>query len=99
MVFFARQAFLCIAMVIWAAFGGGAAAQNQVFVQVEAQPTLADAEARVRAYAAAFPDILPLRLSAPQMGRLIRLDELLARVPLVNRFCWAFCLVAQREGD
>ena len=51
------------------------------------------------AYAAAFPDILPLRLSAPQMGRLIRLDEILARVPLVNRFCWAFCLVAQREGD
>jgi ubiquinone/menaquinone biosynthesis C-methylase UbiE len=51
------------------------------------------------AYAAAFPDILPLKVTTGQMDGLIRLDELLARVPFLNQFCWAFSLTARKEGE
>jgi len=39
-----------------------AEAQSTVWLQVEAQPTLAEAEARARAYAAAFPNISGFRM-------------------------------------
>jgi SAM-dependent methyltransferase len=50
------------------------------------------------AYVAAFPDILPIGVTERQMEGLIRLDEQLARLPLLNRFCWAFTLSAQKQG-
>jgi ubiquinone/menaquinone biosynthesis C-methylase UbiE len=50
------------------------------------------------AYVAAFPDILPIGMTARRMDGLIRLDEKLARLPLVERFCWAFTLSAQKQG-
>lgn len=49
---------LSVMMGLWAVLSGGPlAAQDRVWVQVEAQPTLREAEARARAYAAAFPDV------------------------------------------
>ncbi|MBL0713804.1 MAG: class I SAM-dependent methyltransferase [Desulfosarcina sp.] len=48
-------------------------------------------------YAAAFPDILPLTLTERRMEALIRLDERLSRLPLLNRFCWAFKLSARKK--
>lgn len=50
------------------------------------------------AYAAAFPDILPVTMKTRYMESLIDLDAKLARVPLLNRFCWAFTLSAQKKG-
>ncbi len=44
-------------MMLFAVMAGPAAAQDQVWVQVEAQPTLVDAEDRARAYASVFPDV------------------------------------------
>ena len=52
-------------LVIWA---GLAAAQEQSWVQVEAHPTLAEGEARARAYAAAFPDVAGFRLGSRWYG-------------------------------
>lgn len=49
-------------LVLFSLTLGAATAQEQVWVQVEAQPTLADAEERARAYAAAFPDVGGYRL-------------------------------------
>jgi ubiquinone/menaquinone biosynthesis C-methylase UbiE len=51
------------------------------------------------AYPAAFPDILPFSVSEKCMGDLIRLDERIARIPLLNRFCWAFKLTARKPVD
>jgi ubiquinone/menaquinone biosynthesis C-methylase UbiE len=48
------------------------------------------------AYPAAFPDILPFRVSEKQIKRLIRIDQTLAKTPLLNRFCWAFKLTARK---
>ncbi|MFY0634446.1 MAG: trypsin-like peptidase domain-containing protein [Vannielia sp.] len=52
---------------IWMMFavvaaGGSASAQSTVFLQIEAQPTLAEAEARARAYSAAFPNTVGFRM-------------------------------------
>ncbi|SFR10551.1 serine protease [Poseidonocella sedimentorum] len=44
-----------LAAVLWA--GAGAAQQQPVWVQIEALPTLQQAEDRLRAYAAALPDV------------------------------------------
>ncbi len=41
---------------------GTAQAQGTVWVQIEAQPTLAEAEARARAYSAAFPNTVGFRM-------------------------------------
>jgi peptidoglycan hydrolase-like protein with peptidoglycan-binding domain len=43
---------------------GVAAAQERAWVQIEAQPTLAEAQARARAYAAAFPDVAGFRVGS-----------------------------------
>jgi len=48
------------------------------------------------AYPAAFPDILPFGISEKQMKRLIRIDRNLAKIPLLNHFCWAFKLTARK---
>ena len=40
-----------------------ARAQDQVWVQIEAQPTLSEAETRARAYASVFPDVAGFRLN------------------------------------
>lgn len=53
------------AVMLWA---GVAVAQQQAWVQVEAQPTLAEAEARAGAYAAAFPDVVGYRLGSRWYG-------------------------------
>ncbi len=57
--------FWMMAVMLWA---GGTAAQAQSWVQVEAQPTLAEAEERARAYAAAFPDVQGYRLGSRWYG-------------------------------
>ncbi len=49
-------------MLVSLVIGTIAAAQDQVWLQVEAQPTQAVAEERARAYAAAFPDVGGYRL-------------------------------------
>ncbi|NEX45542.1 serine protease [Pseudotabrizicola algicola] len=54
-----------MAVMLWA---GLAAAQEQSWVQVEAQPTLAEAQERARAYAAAFPDVVGYRLGSRWYG-------------------------------
>ncbi|MDR7124049.1 serine protease [Pseudotabrizicola sp. 4114] len=54
-----------VAVMLWA---GMAAAQQQSWVQVEAQPTLAEAEARASAYAAAFPDVEGYELGSRWYG-------------------------------
>ncbi len=53
---------LLVALI--AAFGvaGMASAQDRAWVQIEAQPSLAKAEERARAYAAVFPDVEGFRL-------------------------------------
>ena len=57
-----RLAGLLMALVL----GSMASAQNgpRAWVQIEAQPTLADAEGRARAYAAAFPDVAGFRMAS-----------------------------------
>ncbi|MDP4032738.1 MAG: SPOR domain-containing protein, partial [Pseudorhodobacter sp.] len=57
--------FWMMAVMFWA---GMAAAQQQSWVQVEAQPTLAEAEERAGAYAAAFPDVVGYRLGSRWYG-------------------------------
>jgi SAM-dependent methyltransferase len=48
------------------------------------------------AYPAAFPDILPLSVSETRMETLIRFDQIIARIPFLNQFCWAFKLMARK---
>jgi peptidoglycan hydrolase-like protein with peptidoglycan-binding domain len=55
-------------MVLALLWGTQGHAQDQSWVQVEAQPTLAEAEARARAYAAAFPDVVGYRLGSRWYG-------------------------------
>ena len=65
MVFVLKRVLLviCTAFALgWASLP--AAAQGTVWVQIEAQPTLAEAEARARAYSAAFPNISGFRMSS-----------------------------------
>jgi len=52
-------------LLVWAGF---ATAQERAWVQVEAHPTLAEAEVRARAYAAAFPDVEGYRLGSRWYG-------------------------------
>ena len=62
------RATLGIWMTAVMLMAGVAAAQQQSWVQVEAQPTLAEAEARAGAYAAAFPDVVGYRLGSRWYG-------------------------------
>ena len=45
-------------------FSVATVAQERAWVQIEAQPTLAQAESRARAYAQAFPDVAGFRMSS-----------------------------------
>lgn len=49
---------LAIVMAWLLAFAAGAVAQETAWVQLEAQPSLAEAQERAQAYAAAFPDVV-----------------------------------------
>jgi ubiquinone/menaquinone biosynthesis C-methylase UbiE len=50
-------------------------------------------------YPAAFPDILPFRVPERLMIRLIKIDQTLAKAPLLNRFFWAFKLTARKASN
>ncbi|WP_328799960.1 trypsin-like peptidase domain-containing protein [Pseudoroseicyclus tamaricis] len=55
--------------LLWAlGAAGGAMAQESVWVQVEARPTLSSAEARVREYAATLPDVVGYALASGWYG-------------------------------
>ena len=55
-----------VALVVALVLGGVAVAQDgpRAWVQIEAQPTLTEAEARARAYAGAFPDVAGFRMAS-----------------------------------
>ena len=54
---------------LWLGFGaGGAVAQDRAWVQIEAHPTLAEAEERAQAYTAVFPDVQGYRLGSRWYG-------------------------------
>ena len=53
---------LAVLMGVWTGMAGQVQAQDRVWVQVEAQPTLREATARAQAYAGAFPDVSGYRL-------------------------------------
>lgn len=57
-------AWLCVALM-WA---GLAQAQQRAWVQIEAQPTLAEAEDRARAYSSAFPNVVGYQLGSRWYG-------------------------------
>jgi S1-C subfamily serine protease len=57
---------LALSVLVWS--GAAKAQQTVAWVQVEAQPTLAEAEARARAYSAAFPDVVGYRLGSRWFG-------------------------------
>ena len=60
---FMRQ--LALLLTFWLALlPGAAAAQQPVWLQVEARPTLAEAEARARAYAGTFGNVAGFRLAS-----------------------------------
>lgn len=63
-----RRATLAIWMMVATLWAGMAAAQQQSWVQVEAQPTLAEAQERASAYAAAFPDVVGYQLGSRWYG-------------------------------
>lgn len=55
---------LGVAAVLLAWLTVAVAAQERAWVQIEAQPTLAEGEARARAYAGAFPDVAGFRVAS-----------------------------------
>ncbi len=57
-----RVTKLWLGIVLWLA-GAAASWAQQSWVQIEAQPTLAEAEARARAYANAFPNVAGFAMS------------------------------------
>ncbi|MGV8953405.1 MAG: serine protease [Cypionkella sp.] len=58
--------FRILAIAFWALIGGAtvAAAQDQAWLQIEAQPTLTGAEDRARAYARELPNVAGFQISA-----------------------------------
>lgn len=61
------RVWVVVVAFILAEFGLGALpvqAQTRGWVQIEAQPTLAEAEARARAWAAVFPDVAGFRMAS-----------------------------------
>ncbi|WP_246831299.1 peptidoglycan-binding protein [Pseudotabrizicola formosa] len=62
------RATLGIWMLTATVWAGMAAAQQQSWVQVEAQPTLAEAQERASAYASAFPDVVGYQLGSRWYG-------------------------------
>lgn len=66
---FAKIATFLMVALIWTGAGiGAAAAQERVWVQVEAQPTLAEAQDRARAYAGLLPDVVGYQLGSRWYG-------------------------------
>lgn len=58
-----RQVLRALISVVVLAAGAAQAQDQDAWVQIEAQPTLAQAEERARAWASAFPDVSGYRLS------------------------------------
>ena len=59
---------LVIALAVWMLGASLVAAQQGVWIQVEAQPSLQDAEDRVRTYAATLPDVAGFQISGRWYG-------------------------------
>ncbi|MGB3278388.1 MAG: peptidoglycan-binding protein [Pseudorhodobacter sp.] len=59
-----RQYLSLFALLFVVLSGGGAFAQERAWVQIEAQPTLTQAQERARAYSAAFSDVAGFRMSS-----------------------------------
>ncbi|MGO4910267.1 serine protease [Pseudorhodobacter sp. W20_MBD10_FR17] len=59
-----RHYISLFALLLSVLFGGAATAQERAWVQIEAQPTLGQAEERARAYAAAFSDVAGFRMAS-----------------------------------
>ncbi|MEL6549083.1 MAG: serine protease [Pseudomonadota bacterium] len=57
-----------LAALVWLAASSAAVAQDRVWIQVEAQPSLRQAQDRVRTYAARLPDVAGFQLSARWYG-------------------------------
>lgn len=52
-----KQVIFLLGLVLMMGIGQAAQAQQQLWLQIEAQPTLREAEDRARAYSALFPDV------------------------------------------
>ncbi len=59
-----RHAIIAVGLLTALLFGGAVRAQDPVWVQIEAQPTLVEGEERARAYAAAFPDVAGFQMTS-----------------------------------
>ena len=59
-----RQFLSFFALLFVVMFGGAVAAQDRAWVQIEAQPTLAQAQERARAYGGAFGDVAGFRMAS-----------------------------------
>lgn len=59
-----RQAIFLMGLLTALLFGAAVSAQDRVWVQIEAQPSLREGEERARAYAAAFPDVSGFRMTS-----------------------------------
>ena len=66
-----KQILFALGLVLSLAFGPPARAQDQVWVQIEALPTLQDAQDRARAYASAFPNVAGFKLRSGWYGIVI----------------------------
>jgi peptidoglycan hydrolase-like protein with peptidoglycan-binding domain len=65
-----RRVF-CAAALLWALVTGVAALAQEAWVQIEAQPSLSEAEARARAYSGVFPNVAGYALSTGWYGIMI----------------------------
>lgn len=63
-----KQIMFALGLLVSLAFGPPAFAQDQVWVQIEALPTLTAAQDRARAYASAFPNIAGFQLRSGWYG-------------------------------
>lgn len=59
-----RHFLSLFALLFVVVFGGVAAAQDRAWVQIEARPTLTQAQERARAYSAAFGDVAGFRMAS-----------------------------------
>lgn len=66
-----KQILFALGLMLSLAFGPPARAQDQVWVQIEALPTLQDAQDRAHAYASAFPNVAGYKLRSGWYGIVI----------------------------
>lgn len=66
-----KQILFALGLVLSLSFGPPARAQDQVWVQIEALPTLQDAQDRAHAYASAFPNVAGFKLRSGWYGIVI----------------------------